>query len=212
MKTTAVWNGRRGTAGLPKLLGTFGLAFAVLITITACSAASAYVGVARGNAAFDRGSYQQATVDYLKASSRGVHDEWIAYDLANVYHALGEPDGALQEWGKAESTSDETLAANTAFNEGVLAYELGRFKEAYEDFREVLVLSPGDVDAKMNLEICYQKMTTREPPPGTGSSRPVGIEHKQTNADTTLNIVREKEDKYWQPPTGSKEQPSGSDW
>jgi len=193
---------------------------AVISVLLACSAvalgscsssAGAYISVAMGNAAYDRGNYQQATVDYMSAAKRGIHPDWISYDLANVYHALGEPDGASEEWAKAEKTANGRLAAATSFNEGILDYELGRYRAAYDKFRGVLEMNPADIDAKVNLELSFQKMQNKQPP-RAAAAEGVPVERNPSQVNTMLELIRQREDKYWAP---SKQQQAGSngpDW
>lgn len=178
-----------------------------------CSAAQSYVAVVQGNYAYDRGSYQEATVDYLEAQKSGAHSAWVAYDLGNVYHALGEPDGASQEWAKAEKSGDPRVVTATLFNEGILEYELGRYREAYDHFRKVLEMTPGDIDAKIDLELAFSKMTTKEVPPRTGTqSEPIAVRHESNQSKQILDIIREKEDGYFTPPPPGKAAPKVADW
>ncbi len=189
------------------------LAGGVTLLVASCSAPGAYLTILQGNYAYERGGYQQATVDYLEAQKSGAYPEWVAYDLGNVYHALGEPDGASEEWAKAEKAHDPQLVASTLFNEGVLDYELGRYREAYDRFRKVLELTPGDVDAKINLELSFSKMTTKEVPPRAGTqNEPIAVKHANTQANQILDIIREKENGYFVPPPPEKSKPKVADW
>ncbi len=185
----------------------------LFLTLSACTGAGSYLSVARGNYAYDRGSYQTATVEYLQAQKTGSFPAWVAYDLGNVYHALGEPDGASVEWAKAEKSNDTRVVAATLFNEGILDYELGRYREAYNRFRRVLELTPGDVDAKVNLELSFAKMTTKEVPPRVGSQgEPIAIKHKNNQGNQILDIVRQKENGIFTPPAQPQTKSKVSDW
>ena len=196
-----------------RLLVLAGSLVAAAVLLDSCSAARAYIAVARGNQAYDRGSYQQATVDYLRAAQGGAYSHWVAYDLGNVYHALGEPDGASAEWKKAEKANDLRVIVPTLFNEGILDYELGRYREAYDRFRKVLELTPSDVAAKVDLELAFSKMTTKEVPPRSGTqTEPIAVKHNQNQAKQILEIIRQKESGYFTPPPPSKQNPKVANW
>lgn len=185
----------------------------LLASIASCSVAGAYLSVAAGNSAYEHGHYEEATVDYLQAAKSGVHLPWISYDLGNVYHALGEPAGATEEWAKAEKDKAPVLRSATSFNEGILDYELGNYRAAYERFRSVLEIDPADIDAKINLELAYKRMTAQEhPPAGPRANEKVGIEYNRAAADTLMNLVREKQGSYWVSPKPQGKQPRGPDY
>lgn len=185
----------------------------LFMALSACSGAGSYLSVARGNYAYDRGSYQSATVEYLQAQKGGSFPAWVAYDLGNVYHALGEPDGASAEWAKAEKSSDTRVVAATLFNEGILDYELGRYREAYNRFRRVLEITPGDVDAKVNLELSFARMTTKEVPPRVGSQgEPIAVKHKNNQGNQILDIVRQQQNGIFTPPAQPRTKSKVSDW
>ena len=185
----------------------------LFMALSACSGAGSYLSVARGNYAYDRGSYQSATVQYLQAQKSGSFPDWVAYDLGNVYHALGEPEGASAEWAKAEKSTDTRVVAATFFNEGVLDYELGRYREAYDRFRKVLEITPGDIDAKVNLELSFARMTTKEVPPRVGSQgEPIAIKHKNNKGNQILDIVRQQQNGIFTPPAQPQSKSKVSDW
>ena len=186
---------------------------ALSVLVSSCSGGGSSLSVARGNYAYSCGSYQTATVEYLQAQKSGTFPAWVAYDLGNVYHALGEPDGASAEWAKAEKSSDSRVVAATLFNEGILDYELGRYREAYNRFKSVLEITSGDVDAKVNLELSFAKMTTKEVPPRVGSQgEPIAVKHKNNQGNQILDIVRQKENGIFTPPAQPQTKSKVADW
>jgi Ca-activated chloride channel family protein len=183
------------------------------LLLASCSAGRSYLTVAQGNYAYDRGSYQQATVDYLEAQKSGSFPDWVAYDLGNVYHALGEPDGASAEWTKAEKAADPRVVLATLFNEGVLDFELGRYRDAYDRFKKVLEITPEDIDAKVNLELAFAKMTTKEVPPRVGNqNEPIAVKNQTNKANQILEIVRQKENGIFTPPPPPETKSTVPDW
>ena len=196
-----------------RALALAALAAFTLLGVASCSPAGAYLAVAAGNSAYERGRYEAATVDYLRAAQKGVHLPWISYDLGNVYHALGEPAGATEEWARAEKDRSPLLRTAASFNAGILDYELGSYRAAYEKFRSVLEIDPADMNAKINLELAYKRMTVQEHPPAAASANEkVGIEYNRAAAHTLLNLVRQQQGSYWVSPKPEGKQPRGPDY
>ncbi len=161
-----------------------------------CSARNAYVDVIQGNYYYGRGLYQSAVVAYLRALETGTHPEWVEYNLGNVYHSLGETDAAASMWEKASATGNDELRFHIAFNRGTLMYELGRYREAYEEFKFALQLRSASVEAKVNLELALRKMAGAAAPPSPGRDRPPE-DRRREDPDRILDYVKKKETTRW---------------
>ena len=135
-----------------------GFIFYLLFIISSCSNTQAYLDVIEGNYAFSRGEYQEANLDYLKVKSIRPYQEFISYNLGNVYYALGEIDSAFDEWESIDLEMENKTAVRSLFNTGVLLFELSRYEEAYKIFRKILEFESSNVNAKINLEYCIEKM------------------------------------------------------
>ena len=75
-----------------------GLILSLILINSSCSNSQIYIDVIEGNYAFSRGEYQEANLAYLKVKGEEPFDEYISYNLGNVYYALGEIDSAFEEW------------------------------------------------------------------------------------------------------------------
>ncbi len=203
----------RGSTSLAAALLAAALLIAAL-ALSGCSKAQVYYQVASGNWAYDRGDYQDAIIDYLNAGRSGLYSGYTAYDLGNVYHALGEGEAAAVEWAKAERSNDPTLRGSTLFNEGILAYEIGHYRVAYLAFRRTLEIDPSDISAKIDLELAYQKMRTQENPPGGGAgpSEPIRVVKDKSQVNRELDFIREKEDQHWKAAEKAPPAPEVPDW
>ena len=116
--------------------------------------------VARGNYNVSRGEYQRAIVDYLRARDEQQYEPWIAYNLGNVYHFLGEADAALDQWDIAQQTDVTDLQFGAGFNRGVYLFEQGRYEEALPHFRFALRIDPTSVAAKQNYELTLTRLNS----------------------------------------------------
>lgn len=136
---------------------SFGFLLVVLASLSSCAEASQGWVVMQGNASFQRGEFQKASLSYLAAQEAGLSTDVIDYNLGNVYNALGETNTALAVWARIVQPSSEELAYRLAFNKGYLLYQRGQYAAAAEEFRTALLMKPASLDAKRNLEICLLK-------------------------------------------------------
>ncbi|GAB4364404.1 MAG: tetratricopeptide repeat protein [Spirochaetales bacterium] len=167
-----------------------------LLSLTACS--EVYVGwfLLSGNRYYAQGKFQEAQLAYLKALEKGVYQEWVHYNLGNVYYALGERDAALQEWEKALSTGDPRLKFNVLFNRGVLALDNRNWEEAEKVFIQVLEMEPSNHPAKVNLEYATRE---REAESSQSTSFPASpkAEGLDEEGERLLQYIRQKENNRW---------------
>jgi len=133
------------------------LAAVVLALLASCSEWNSGWAVVQGNAAYQRGEFQKASLSYLAAEATGTGLDVVSYNLGNVYNALGETNTALAVWGRITLPGSEELAYRLAFNRGYLLYQRGQYDEACAQFRTALLMKPSSLEAKKNLEICLLK-------------------------------------------------------
>ena len=187
---------------------------AAVLLVSACDVSSPHISVLRGNHAFEQGNYQAATVHYLEHWDNEAYEPWIAYNLGNVYHFLGEFDAAEEMWRSAGEEEDERLRFAVAFNTGVMAYELAQYTRAYTLFREALVLDSSSLAAKRNLELALRKLEAGEgiEERGAPSQGEQGQQELSSDAVRILEYVRRKEGAQWVAPDQQQPAQSGRDW
>ena len=174
-----------------KYLGGF---FLILLLFSSCGQKNAYIEVVKGNYYFGRGMYQASVLSYLDALKEGTRTAWIRYNLGNVYHSLGETDAALGMWKEAEAEQDHELLFAISFNRGTLLYELGKYREAYEEFRHALEIDPARIEAKVNLELSLKKIGGGGP---SSQSRDDQSVKRRDDPDRVLDYVKKKEATRW---------------
>jgi tetratricopeptide (TPR) repeat protein len=136
---------------------TLCLAALGLLALASCSDWSDGLTIVQGNAAFQRGDFQKASLSYLAAQGTGTSRDVVNYNLGNVYNALGETNTALSVWSRITRPASDELAYRLAFNKGYLLYQRGQYDQACQEFRTALLMKPSSLDAKRNLEICLLK-------------------------------------------------------
>lgn len=194
----------------PVLLGVI----PIVLLLGGCGQVGRQVAVLQGNYQFSQGKFQSATVHYLEALSPGDDRALVAFNLGNVYHALGESEAALRMWDQAEEGSGTDLLFGTSFNRGVLLYELGRYDEAVESFRYALQLRSDSVDAKINLELSLQKVTAAEGTAGSGAvpDSPTEESPPDENVERVLEFVRRRGVERWIGNSDPADEESARDW
>jgi len=128
-----------------------------LLSLASCSEWGDGWDIIQGNAAFQRGEFQKASLGYLAALATGDSRDVVNYNLGNVYNALGETNTALSVWTRIVRPGSEELSYRLAFNKGYLFYQRGQYDQAVQEFRTALLMKPSSLDAKRNLEICLLK-------------------------------------------------------
>ncbi len=198
----------------------FGLMPLVILAISALTACAPYIPharVIRANYNVSRGEYQAAIVDYLRASETPEYRLWFDYNLANVYHYLGESEAARERWSEAQEGDVPDLVFGAAFNTGVYLYEQGRYDEAFLQFRYALSIDPRSLDSKQNLELVLEKLAAEselgeDSATTSGGGETVRAGGQAGAGTRMLDYVRRKEEQRWQ--ASSRALPDGEarDW
>ena len=187
----------------------------VSLGFAGCAPYADHWKIIKGNYDFINGRYQSATVEYLGILEKSSRErEVVHYNLGNVFYALGETAAADEEWTLALEGSGPDLRFRTLFNHGNLYYELSQYEQAYESFRQALVLNPDSRDAKRNLELALQKL---------GSQKTAAVETTESRAaertsssdeevDRILNYIKRKEESRWVSQKDRQGENSGPSW
>lgn len=161
-----------------------------------------------GNEAFAAGDYSGAQVAYEAAlGARGDLVE-AQYNLGNTLErrqlgaeagpllqdaaqrAAAQPDASAEAAAAAtpaagaEAGPTPVLSARAWFNLGNVHFGAQEWSAAAEAYRQALRLAPGDLDAKINLELTLRRMQQNEQPTATPSPTPAGGETTPTATAT----------------------------
>jgi len=171
--------------------------FGVGVVLGGCELRILQLSVVQANYSYGRGQYQDAIVRYFEAIESEDYRAHVSYNLANVYHALGETEAALELWDEAEQAELHELAFGIRYNRGLLYYEQGRYQRAHEEFRAALVIDSSSVAAKRNLELAFRRIQA-----GSGVDQTQRAEHRadhEPSAETSrvLEYIRRREDGRW---------------
>lgn len=136
----------------------------------------AYFATKRGAGLYREGKFDEALREYLSAQQAEPEDRRIDYDLGAAYYKLGRYDEAAKSFARAMETQDGTLSQKAAFNRGAALYKGGAeaeragdngkamelFKQSAGQYKKILRRTPGDDDARHNLELALAKIKETE--------------------------------------------------
>jgi tetratricopeptide (TPR) repeat protein len=164
-----------------------------------------------GNRHYLEGRYEEAQIAYLKALELKMYEEWVRYNLGNVYYALGERKAALEEWDRAQGAEDSRLRFNVLFNKGVLALEEENWREGEKLFIQALELDPKSYPAKVNLEYAARKIASAQTQASNlqSSFKPQKLNEE---GERLLQYIRQKESNRWIASDRLAVEESAEDW
>jgi Ca-activated chloride channel family protein len=111
-----------------------------------------------GNRAYVAGNYQEALELYRRAAAERPDLRAIAYNTGNALHRLRQFERAVPEAQRAAADGPNDVRFRAYYALGNHFARLNRWREAYEAYRNALILAPTDLDAKVNLEIALRRL------------------------------------------------------
>ncbi len=147
--------------------------------------------IAAGDRDFHSGNFEGAISAYTRAREAAPEVAELSYNVGNAYFKSREFDEAEERLLEAAAKGDDGLAQKSLFNLGNAYYEGLRFEEAVEAYRESLRIDPGDMDAKYNLELAFNRLQRFSP---TGESEQVNQQLQEQSPEEAPDEEEEKED------------------
>ena len=118
--------------------------------------------VRKGNSLFMKDNYKDAEICYRKALVKDSTSFAATYDLASSLYMQKDYEGAANTLEKASSQAPESAYADRYyFNRGNVDLQKQDYKAAVDDFKQSLLLNPGDIQAKESY-IYAKKMLEQE--------------------------------------------------
>ena len=139
--------------------------------------------VRAGNRKFAKGDFKEAEIDYRKAVVKDSLSVAGAYNLASTLYRQEDWDGADKSLQSIKEVAPATEnAARWHYNCGDVALQKKDYAAAVKAFREALLLTPDDLDAKENY-IYAKKMLQNQQNGGGGQNQDQQNQNQQQNQD-----------------------------
>ena len=149
-----------------------------------------------------------AAVEYAREAVRGTSPDTAWFNAGTAALARARFPEARQWLGQAARSLDPGLRFRALYNLGLVAFhealrDTARRGELHAEaaarFRDALLLEPGSLDAKWNLELVQEPNPPSRgggggsAPPSAGETRPSGSALAQSDAEQLLNSVERAE-------------------
>jgi Ca-activated chloride channel family protein len=118
--------------------------------------------VEEGNARLKAGKAEEALGHYDKAVHALPAEPGVHFDRGAALFSLGRFDESVQEFLRATEAKSTPLKAAAFYNLGNGLFKTEKYGDAVAAYRRALVLDPGDVRAKWNLELALKKKKEQE--------------------------------------------------
>jgi Ca-activated chloride channel family protein len=130
-----------------------------------------------GNRLLSAGKAEEALQAYDRAAAAHPGQLIAHFDRGNALFALRHFFDAQKEFQKALDSHDQGLRADAYYNLGNALFRQERWKEAFDAYKQTLLLRSGDLRARWNIELAARKLLEqsrlqqRERPPASDAAR-----------------------------------------
>ncbi len=128
-----------------------------LLLLTACKPSVEKLNN-NGNESFAEEDYPTALETYRGAQVEYPDIPEPYYNAANTYYRQENYQQANLQSQQALRNAEDDLAQNSFYNLGNTYFQNQEYEPAVEAFKQALRLTPGDQDAKYNLELALQQL------------------------------------------------------
>jgi Ca-activated chloride channel homolog len=179
-----------------------------------------------GSRAYKKGNYEEALKKYQEALVFEPDNVKIHHNMGRALYKLNKYPEAVSEFQLSMLTKDRKLQARTLYNIGNCQFKAQKLDDAIGAYTAALVMDPGDLQAKQNLEFCLkkkeesqsdstkqdQKQRKQQPQDRHQKQQPKPQPQKgQINKDDADRMLQALQNKEKENLKKQKEKPSGQD-
>jgi len=190
---------------LPRVRPSLGLATLALLCFVLTSGFSLFTTAATlcraANRLFGEGRFPEAFQRYARALELDPGNPILQFNSGDALYRQRQFDQAREQFSKAGSASDLTLAARCHFNIGNSHLQEGDLDAAIEEYKNALRCDPDDPLAKRNLEIA-QKMKQQRP---QQQNQPQGKQQQQQQQESRPQPNEQQREKQQPKPRESQQ-------
>ncbi len=131
------------------------------VCLIACGPTPAQVNNS-GHESYLAGDYTSALETYQDAQHRAPESGEPYYNSGNALYRTEDYEEALQSYDQSLRHAGGELRSRGFFNRGNAAFQQENYPDAVEAYEEALRMNPDDRDAKHNLELALQRMSSED--------------------------------------------------
>jgi Ca-activated chloride channel family protein len=168
--------------------------------------------VREGNGDYKEGNYQQAEVDYRKALEKDPKSFRAGYNLGNALYRQKQFDAAADRYaGMAEMEKDKQKLSRCYYNMGNTMYKSRKYQESVEAYKNALRNSPGDMDAKHNLQLALRMLNNQKNQQNQNNQQQNKDRHEQKKKENQDKQNQDKQNKQQQDKQNQQQQQEQKD-
>ena len=114
--------------------------------------------IRKGNNSYENKDYDAAVTEY-KASLDKEYNDKALFNLGDAYYQRKDYDSAMMSFSNlTERKISKEMASDAHYNIGNCLLEQQKYEEAFNEYKQSLLLNPDNEDARYNLEYARQKI------------------------------------------------------
>lgn len=126
-----------------------------------------------GSKLYQEGRFGEAVNRFLRAQVEQPGLPQLDFNAGTGLYQTDELEWALRETQRSLNTEVPEQRATAHYNMGNAYFRLNRYQDAYEEYKKSLRENPGDVEAKVNLELALHRLRQQQQQQGDqGSQQP----------------------------------------
>ena len=129
----------------------------LILCVVGCGQTPADINNA-GHIPYLGGDYTSALEHYESAAERDPGAAEPSYNTGNALYRIEEFGASMRRYDQSLQDAEGELRLSGFFNRGNASFQMGRYTEAVEAYKEALRINADDADAKHNLELALRQL------------------------------------------------------
>ena len=156
-------------------------------------------GIRKGNELYREKKYDKAEAAYNEVIARDPNNFTARFNKANALYRANKVDQAAQSLNDLIAKDDQqTLAAKTYYNKGVMLSNQKKLEESIEAYKESLRQDPTDKEVRENLQKALLELKKKNPQQKKEDNKPQPKKQpqpkmNQKEAEQRLKLLEQKE-------------------
>ncbi len=181
----------------------FLLAAALMLAVLPVAGQADRHDVREGNRKFRRDKFKEAEIDYRKAVLKDSTSMKAQYNLASALYRQEDYEGAKKA---LDAVASEVAPSQYHYNAGNVALQRKDYASAVKSFREALLLSPDDMDAKENYVYAKKMLENQQNQGGGGDQNQDQNKDQNQDQDNRDQQKDDRDSRQPQPQDGGQQE------